>query len=87
MTKRKAVIDPIVVEPTETADAPAVITENSAEVTGAQLPATPNAYPQYENLMATHLVMAAPCQHVGDVQTKGGNPDQGDDDGCVLRPL
>ena len=72
MAKRKAVVDPMTIEPTQTVDEPAAITKKPTEVTGTQLPAPPNGSPQYEKLMATHLVMAAPCQHVGDVQTKGG---------------
>ena len=66
MAKRKAVIDPMTIEPTETVDEPAAITKKPFEVTGTQLPAPPNGAPQYEQLMATHLVMAAPCQHVGE---------------------
>ena len=69
MAKRKAVIDPVIVEPSETVEESAAITKPPTEV---QLPARPNGSPQYEKLVATHLVMAAPCQHVGDIQTKGG---------------
>ena len=56
-------------------DEPAAITKKPTEASGTQLPAPPNGSPQYEKLMATHLVMAAPCQHVGEtegrVQIKG----------------